>query len=490
MRVAVIGGGAAAVSLLDSMLRTVDDGRTRWDITLYEGAPDLATGRAYRPDLDCALVNREAGYMSIRCHERDHFLRWLRAEPRYRHTQHAALPVDAFVPRRIYGEYLVSQLARCRGEAERRGWTVSVVREFALEAKASDSEILIRTADGVRYADRLVLCLGAGSPADPYRLVGAPGFHPDPYPLRTVLPRIGQDARVLVLGTGLSGVDVALGLLRTGHRGPVTMASRHGVLPGVRAVQRAYQLRRLTPRTVGRRVAEHGSLRLRDFLDLLRAELTEAGADIAEATARRAAHEWLRADLARLDDNPYQTIATSALHQVRESVWSGFGDADRRRFLRRVHPYAKPLFNPMPPSTARALLAAMDSGQLEVRSDLTAVVPATGGGFWLDSGRGRRRVDGVVDATRSGLATTGTKAEPLLESLVNSGLAMRNPYGGLRVDTATNALHSPVPGEVTRCYALGDITSGDLFYAGSMYMINVRADVISRALADSASHDE
>ncbi|MER6046260.1 FAD/NAD(P)-binding protein [Streptomyces sp. NPDC001793] len=484
MRLAVIGGGAAAVSLLDSMLRLFEGEERRCDITVYEGSANLATGRAYRPDLDCALVNREAGYMSVRCADRGHFLRWLHREPRYQGTSYASLPVDSYVPRRIYGEYLTAHLKTCRADAERRGWTVRVVPEFAVEAKATADDVMVRSARGVSHFDRVVLCLGTGEPADPYLLTGAPGFHPDPYPLRSVLPAIAADAHVLVLGTGLSGVDVALALLRSGHHGPITMTSRHGLLPGVRATQRTYELSHLTPDTVRRRVARDGALRVQDTLRLLRDELTAAGVDLRALTADRPAAERLREDLSRLDHNACQAAVGAMMHQAREPVWCAMSDVGRRVLLSRFHALSKPLYNPMPPPTAEALLDAMDSGQLAVRPRTAGVTARAGGGFTLEDGGGRLTgVDTVVDATRSGLAVTGSRAEPFVDSLTGSGLAVRNPLGGLRIDVAGNALRAVVPEDVPRFFALGDIASGDLFYAGSMYMINVRAEMIARALA-------
>ncbi|MCK7626497.1 FAD/NAD(P)-binding protein [Streptomyces sp. RS10V-4] len=487
MRLAVIGGGAAAVSLLDSALRRFEGEERRCDITVYEGSANLATGRAYRPDLDCALVNREAGYMSVRSADRGHFLRWLHRAPRYRDTSYASLPVDSYVPRRVYGEYLTAHLESCRAEAERRGWTVRVVPEFAVEAKATAGDVMVRSARGVGHFDRVVLCLGTGAPADPYRLAGAPGFHPDPYPLRAVLPEIAADAHVLVLGSGLSGVDVALGLLRSGHRGPITMTSRHGLLPGVRATQPPYSLRHLTPEAVRQRVARDGALRARDTWRLLRAELTAAGVDLRALAADRPAAERLREDLSRLGGNACQAAVSAMMHQVREPVWCAMSDTDRRLFLSRFHAFSKPLYNPMPPPTARTLLDAMDSGQLAVRSRTTSVTARAGGGFTLEDGGGRlTRVDTVVDATRSGLAGTGSRAEPFIDSLTGSGLAVRNPVGGVRIDVTSNALRAAAPEEDPRFFALGDIASGDLFYAGSMYMLNTRAEVITHTLARAA----
>ncbi len=45
------------------------------------------------------------------------------------------------------------------------------------------------------------------------------------------LQRIGPDDRVLVLGTGLTAIDVALALEQQGHRAPIQLVSRRGLLP-------------------------------------------------------------------------------------------------------------------------------------------------------------------------------------------------------------------------------------------------------------------
>ncbi|GIG55845.1 hypothetical protein Lfu02_02170 [Longispora fulva] len=470
MRLAVIGGGAAAVSLLDSLLRHLDGHPATLDITVYEGSGTLATGRAYRPDLDCALVNRQAGYMSARWGDREHFLRWLREQG----GRHADAEPESFVPRSDFGRYLTGRLAECVAAAEGRGWRVDLRAALVHEVAPAGEGVLLRGDGWVSDADALVLCVGSAAPGDPYRLAGAPGFHPDPYPMTEVLPRVLGDGHVLVLGTGLSGVDAALGLLHLGHTGPITMLSRRGILPGVRAVDRPMTLRHLTPERLAA-----GPVRLREVWRLFRADLREAGADPRALVGPVVpAADRLRGQLAA-SDNPAQSLMMAALHSARLPVWTGLPDAEKRLVLARFQPVLKSTYNPMPPHTARRLLAAMDSGQLSVRPGVTAVTHRPDRGFVAEGPAAPPPAAAVIDSTRVGLAVVGAGSRSLVSSVVTSGLGEPSPYGGLRVDVDSHAL---LGGGHPAAYAIGDITSGELYYAGSMFMVNRAADAVAAAI--------
>jgi uncharacterized NAD(P)/FAD-binding protein YdhS len=90
-------------------------------------------------------------------------------------------------------------------------------------------------ADGnARTADLAVLCIGNLPP----RLPPAPGAEDrigarliaNPWDEASLAPINPADA-VLVLGSGLSMVDVAVLLTERGHRGPILALSRRGLLP-------------------------------------------------------------------------------------------------------------------------------------------------------------------------------------------------------------------------------------------------------------------
>jgi uncharacterized NAD(P)/FAD-binding protein YdhS len=474
-RVAVIGGGAAAVSLLDSLLRQVPEEAPARHVTIYEPT-SLARGRAYRPDLDCALINRQAGYMSIRADERRHFLNWLNAGS-------GGYGIESYVPRHLFGDYLDAQLARCRAEATRRGWSVAVRPELALGAHRHGAGWQIRGEHSVEQADAIVLCVGTGVPGDPFRLTGAPGFVPDCYPLRSTIPAVPARAHVLILGTGLSAVDCVLALRAVGHEGPITLGSRRGVLPGVRAWPYPLTLQHLTVENIGARAASTVRLTLTDVVELLKMELRAVGLDPAklwrlhppEADPR----EYLRHQLDQESGNPLQTIAMLGLLNVRMPIWSALSDSDRQTVAERFNTQLKSQYNPMPPPSGRTLLEAMETGRLRTMSGVRSVRSRPTGGFVMTAGDGEIHADVVIDTTRTGLGTLSSPARRFLSSLVDAGFAAWHPQGGLRVDPRDGAT-----GEHRSIFAIGEITAGQMFFASSMFMINSGANRVAGAIAE------
>ena len=276
MRVAVVGGGAAAVSLLDRLLSHGDRLGDDVAVDLYEPAA-IGHGVAFGPDLECARINLPNARMSVRYGDPAHFHAWLQARPGVDYLPDDIAAADGYAPRHVYGRYLVEHLRACRAEAAARGWRTTVHAETVVDVLPAPHATTVVTSTARRDHTHVVLGTGSGSPADPFALRGSPGFHPDPYPLRTVLPAIGPHDDVLVLGTGLTAVDVTLGLLHLGHQGRITMASRRGILPGLRAPGWPGPLTRITAAAVADLAARPHPARPHDILDLLGLELRDAG---------------------------------------------------------------------------------------------------------------------------------------------------------------------------------------------------------------------
>jgi uncharacterized NAD(P)/FAD-binding protein YdhS len=475
-RLAIVGGGASAVLLLDALERV--GARRPLRITVFEPRPVLGPGRPYGADPDAALINRPAGRMSIRHAEPQDFVGWLRERTR-RGEVTGADPDAPFQPRWLFGAYLRTRLGEVLARLSERGVSVEFDRAVVDDIVRSSDEFLAHTAAGrVRAYDHVVLCLGTPRPADPYRLRGLPGFLADPYPLPE---HLGADGPVTVLGSHLTAVDITVALLRRGRNAPIRLMSRHGLLPCVRgaaatatapAIEELTRVVHLTPPAALWTVTRQA---LRRHLIRRPTELNEATLDL---TPGEGPADRLRRQLARVDDaGCWRSGLLALLDPVGELLWQRLPMATRRYFLERVNSRVSPVLNPMPPSTAATLLRAVADGRVEVIGGVTGVTPGRDGFVVTADGR-TYRTRFLLNAVRG---TNYDDDEPpgrLLARLAGRGLARRHPCGGVHVDFGTNRIQGAPDG----LYALGHPTGGDIYYAnaGSLLGISARAEIIAR----------
>jgi uncharacterized NAD(P)/FAD-binding protein YdhS len=305
------------------------------------------------------------------------------------------------------------------------------------------------------------------------------------------LQHIPSTAHVLVLGTGLTAVDSALMLLRSGHEGPINMVSRRGLLPAVRSFTAAAPLRYLDASALRRLLVITPIMTCARALALLRCEFRAAGIDIRKAapdfTHVEDPAQRLRRQVRQAGDgsNTWQPVLVQAALESVEYIWQALPATERDRFMSRWHHVFNSLVNPMPPQTAVRLLAAIDEGQLGVHRGIRAIVP-TKVGFAAATAQGTVTADVVVNAVRQETGVTNSAAAPLVDSLLTASSARVHPYGGIDVEPATSRVLDRAGVPSARLFALGQLTCGVHYYTSSMTMIAKRsaqiADELKRAV--------
>ncbi|MEV5841979.1 FAD/NAD(P)-binding protein [Streptomyces sp. NPDC051985] len=490
----MIGGGASAVCLLDALSRQEEVPQS---VTVFDPSPHLWRGRAYQPDSAVLRVNAPPEDMTVRAGDPTHFSRWLEARsvvlgPPADHTDtRSGIP---FPPRALYGDYLEQCARGALTRLAALGSRIRLVRAAATGLTREDGSLLVRTADRAAHGlDHVVLCVGTGVPADPHGLLGAPGFVPDPYPVTRRLAGIGERDRVVVLGSGLTAVDVVLALTANGHTGEVVMASRRGVLPGVRQRPVEHELRFFTAARFRALAARGEQLPLADAVALMRTELTAAGSRF-DTVAREIATGGGEAPLARLrrqlgrvdDPDPGLRILQRAVPDTGPDVWPLLPEQDRTGLLRDHYRTIMSLCCPMPPASAAALLAQADSGRLAVLRGVERVGPGPTGGFRVYGDGGVRAADVVVNAVSPPAHRVPPTAAALIDSLTGRGLASRHPRGGVGVARATSGL---LHGGATdrQVYVLGDLAAGSLFFTFGVPSLVDRAVDIAEAIQRDAA---
>src|ERR1700693_3615704 len=143
----------------------------------------------------------------------------------------AALLLMVIFRESLYGQYVACVLQQ---EVERHPGQVEHVQDEAVSIARVGETAEIRLRSGrTLFADKVVIALGNLSPGDP-RLPGR-----TPHSVRYVsnswkasaLGDVSGDKSVLLVGSGLTSVDVAITLRQRGFRGTIQILSRRGLLP-------------------------------------------------------------------------------------------------------------------------------------------------------------------------------------------------------------------------------------------------------------------
>ena len=454
--VAVIGAGftgsVLAVQLVEAM-------PARSKILLLGTPKATAKGVAYGTAEPRHLLNVRAGRMSMRHDDPSHFVRWLWQNGEGDAATQAEI-AEAYVPRMLYGRYLLESLQQAVRDAAGR-LQVDIVDGTATEVAEQDGMYTVRAATGARYAARSVaLCLGHGRPEFPI-----PAEFVDPEARERMIAdpwsdarieRIGRDDRVLLVGTGLTMVDQVLSLGAGGHRGPITALSRRGHLPTGHCDRRTEPIAIDIP---------EGALTLRRLARLV----------IAAARAEDAAGRDWRAII-------------DGLRPVTQDLWRRLDHADRRRFCRHLECVWSVARHRMAPSIEAEINAARNSGRLAVRAGRIVAVKRTQRGVTVGlQARGGRTVelagfDWMINCSGTGRVAVNA-VEPPLQQLVSEGFVRPDRLGrGADVTPAGEVVGRS--GEPVRgLYALGPMGAGSLMEITAVPDIREQCATVARQIA-------
>ena len=242
-RIVIVGRGLSGTLLLINLLR-LDKAGKPLDITVIERNHPERLGVAYSTNKDFHLLNVSAAKMSAFPDKKDDFVDWLN-EQRYPYHR------KSFVPRAVYRQYILHVLAT-ELLAKDTKTTCTFIHDAAKDVIASERLLLLDSGKAV-FFDQLILAVGnfkatkPGLPDEKY--LSHPAFFESPWDDR-LFDQLAIAKRVLILGTGLSMIDMILGLWKKNHQGNITALSTHGFMPHPHADTAAYELAELAPESI------------------------------------------------------------------------------------------------------------------------------------------------------------------------------------------------------------------------------------------------
>lgn len=320
--VTIIGGGFSGTLLAINLLR--HDGPR---VTLIERAA-LGRGIAYGTRQTEHLLNVRTANMSAFPDQPDHLVRWLSSH------DHGFDAAD-FIPRRLYGGYLRDLLDTAAASSPGR---LDLVAADALAVEERGDGHRVRLSDSRHVdTDAVVLALGNLPPHVPATLqpvADHPAFIRNPWSIQPALGDLSHGLSeadtLLLIGSGLTMVDVAVQLDSAGFKGRMIAISRRGLLPHRHASGGAHPARR----------------RERPAPPLSR---------------------MLRAVRDRASDIGWRS-AVDELRPFTQAIWQSADDATRARFLRHLRPWWDVHRHRLAPRVADRIACLIEAGRLEVRA--------------------------------------------------------------------------------------------------------------------------
>jgi uncharacterized NAD(P)/FAD-binding protein YdhS len=456
--VLIIGGGFSGAMLAVHLLRN----SSSLSVALVDRGALPGRGLAYGSPHRFHLLNVPAGEMSAWPDAPDDFLRWARTH------YDAAVQARSFPPRSVYGSYVGSLLettiSECGGE--RFQW----IRDEAVSLYRSKGKLGVQLKVGAeRLARAVVLATGNFPPANP----SMPGLNVASelycqFPWASdALENLPLEGSVLLVGSGLTSVDLIMALRSKGFRGDIHVLSRKGLFPRPRRHTRLDESWPLfwneaSPRTV------------RGLLQVIRREV--------QAAAQKGI-DW--------------RAVIDGLRPVTQDIWRSLPLEEQKRFLRHARVYWDIHRHRVAPEIADILADMQAEGQVRLHTGTVMRYSED-----RNQGRGHSEIHywdresqtGKMVRVNRTINCTGSETdcrridESLIISLFVQGFARPDPlFLGLDVDEG-GALTDYKGMSSHPLYALGPVRKGCLWKTTTVPEIRVQAAELGKRLTDMLGH--
>lgn len=396
--VALVGSGFSAICTAAHLLSSLPAGAS---IAIVGDESDFGRGTAYRTELPYHRLNVPAGRMSVFPDRPDDFVEWLAQN---------GLGNDPllFASRGDYGLYLRDRLASLLRSREQRA-RVDFIRAKASACRPESQGGFTFTLENgeTLQARNVVLCLGVGAASLPVQTVAKreegvqrvvshcwqPGW----------LSRVKSGDRICILGSGLTMIDQVLTLRGKGHRGPIHVLSRRGLIPHPHV---SPPVPPSAPRL------PESSTEISELLRSLRQQVTNGA--------------------------PWRSVM-DGLRPKTQSLWQSLSSQQRARFLRHALPWWNIHRHRIAPEVHDAFDRLLSDGVLTIHAGYLQAIDEQEESISI---RYRVRhtqmikelqVDWVINCT--GMERAGIGHSRLLESMRSDGVLRLDSFGlGVEVD--------------------------------------------------------
>ena len=458
--VAIIGAGFCGSMVAVNLLRKA---KQHVEVALIERSGSFARGLAYGTTDRSHLLNVPAAKMGAFPDEHEHFYRWACENPEELKRQgvNAAEP-HSFLPRVLYGRYLAGLLDQVSGA---RGALRRISAEAIDVAPQANGRFRVKLRNApALIAQHVVLALGNFPPGDPklrdQRYHRAERYLVNPWSEET-RKKLAETGDVLILGSGLTGLDLLLSLATLKSQGTIHVLSRRGLFPKPhRAVKpfASFLDEKSLPRTA------------RQACRLIRAQVKQAAAGGIDW---RAVIDSIR---------PYS-----------QQIWQQWPTEERRRFLRHLKAFWESHRHRAAPEALEVKSRLEEAGRLRCHKGRIFSIAAEKEFLAVQFRDSNEQSDRAL-RVRYVVNCTGPEcnyhklSDPLVVQLFSRGIIVPDPlFLGLDVGLGGTILN--LQGErVTHLHTLGSPQKGILFETTAVPELREQAAELANRILYQLEH--
>lgn len=429
--VAIIGAGFSGLSVAIRLRQYAPVGLR---VHLIDCARQLGSGLAYSNSDSLLRMNGMAGRLSAFEESPNHFLEWLAGNLGSDTSEDVRGEIgDHYALRRTYGSYLKAILREATSATSNPA-AIDVVHDQVMKVIDENGRYSLELAHtGVLAADAVVLAHGYLQPR-PICEEAWPECVESPWDIEAI-SNVPSFAKVLIVGTGQTMMDVVLMLVKQGHKGRILAISRRGLIAHPHAARESEYPLSLTDLP--------GNLN-----GIVRYIRTEARKHVAKEGDWRAVMNSLRPHTQRL--------------------WISLSEREKRRFLEHVAPYWRIHRTRVPPEIWREVQSLRSSGRLRCAAARIRSIERSKNSLCVTlSARGRKSsttvyVDRVINCSGPNY-DYGAAKSLLIRRLLDNGIIAKHPTG-IGIHAAVNGAIIDRTGLIKpRMFTVGPPCKGTLF---------------------------
>lgn len=472
--VAIVGNGASAIATLKTVIALTEMKNETIKICMIGNISNMGYGFVYNEDNDCAIMNTPASNISIDFEDGLDFVKWSHKNG-YSYDNHSN------IPRRVYGKYLQDTAMELNVKNK-----VTFIDAHATDIiKIDDKYQMINTASNGIIAEHIILCAGAANMNDYYNLSGLNSYISNPYPLHRQLSQIKKDDHVMILGSGLTAVDISAYLHFHQHRGKISICSREGKFPVVKSRVNSYLPKWCRFDNFLKIYEAQGSpLTLRQILRLVRRELKTVDANWKNVffpvsqdseTVFTEKVKSAQKGIAWLD------ILIGIQHEI-DQTWAYVKSEHKAFFIKKYLSDVLRAIAPIPLQNAQILCRLFSNKQLSISGGISAIQHNNNGFVIYSENKSPLKVDCIVNATGFNRHIS-IRDDNFLANLVKNEFVKLHSSGGIQVCALTGKVKTN-----ENIYSVGFLTSGEHPLINNIEFIVMNAKATAMSVVNSIIH--